>query len=165
MPKVDVTDKGVIDRPPQEVFRAVLNEYAGVTHWMPALQSKLRGTISVDCVGAICDVTAGSQGMSTHFSLEVTKLVTNELIEFELGGDFVGTETWTFEPFDYKTKVQLRWVGATNRLLLSLFSPFVDVAKMHSNAIQQGFVACNAISVRNSSTINSASIETPNPLF
>ena len=136
--------KALLTDRPQEVFRAVLNEYAGVTHWMPALQSKLRGNISVDCVGAICDVTAGSGRMSAHFSLKVTKLVTNELIEFELGGDFVGTETWTFEPFDDKTKVQLRWVGATNRLLLLLFSPFVDVAKMHSNAIQQGFVACNS---------------------
>jgi hypothetical protein len=82
--------------------------------------------------------------MSTHFSVKITKLVQNELIEFELGGDFVGTETWTFEPFDDKTKVQLRWVGATNRLLLSFFSPVVNVAKMHSNAIQQGFVACNS---------------------
>jgi uncharacterized protein YndB with AHSA1/START domain len=143
MTKINVTDKCVIDQPPQEVFRAVLNEYAGVTHWMPSLQSKLRDNIPVDCVGAICDVTAGSRGTSTHFSQRVTKIVTNELIEFELGGNFVGTETWTFEPFDDKTKVQLRWVDATNRLLLSLFSPFIDVAKLHSNAIQQGFTACN----------------------
>jgi uncharacterized protein YndB with AHSA1/START domain len=96
MLKVDVTDRGVIDRPPQEVFKAVLNEYAGVTHWMPALKSKLRGDISVDCVGAICDLIAKNRGMSTHFSLKVKKLVPNELIKFELGGDFVGTETWTF---------------------------------------------------------------------
>ena len=79
----------------------------------------------IDCVGAICDVTDRSRGMSTHFSVKITKLLKNELIEFELDGDFVGTETWTFEPFDDKNKVQLRWVGATNRLLLSLFSPFV----------------------------------------
>jgi hypothetical protein len=105
MPEVNVTDKGVIDRPSQEVFRAVLNEYAGATHWMPALQSKLRGDIPVDCLGAICDVTARSRGMAAHFSLKVTKMVTNRLIEFELGGDFVGTETWTFEPFDDKTNV------------------------------------------------------------
>ena len=111
---------------------------------MPALQSKLRGDIPVDCLDSICDVTARSRGMAAHFSLKVTKIVTNRLIEFELGGDFVGTETWTFEPFDAKTKVQLRWVGATNRLPLSLFSPIVDVAKMHSNTIQQGFVACNS---------------------
>ena len=111
---------------------------------MPALQSKIRGYVQVDCVGAICDVTARSRGMSTHFSVKITKLVTNKLIEFELGGDFVGTETWTFEPFDHKTKVQLRRVDATNRLLLSLFSPVADVGKMHTNAIQQGFVACNS---------------------
>jgi hypothetical protein len=144
MPKIDVTDTGIIDSPPSIVYRAVLDEYGGVTHWMPALQSKQRGNISIDCMGAICDVTAGSRGMSTHFFLKVTKLVTNKLIEFELGGDFVGTETWTFEPFDDRTRVQLRWVGATNRLLLSLFSLFVDVAKLHSNAIQQGFTACNS---------------------
>ena len=67
MPKVDVTDKGVIDRPPQEVFRAVLNECAGATHWMPTLQSKLRGDIPVDCLGSICDVTARSRGIAVIF--------------------------------------------------------------------------------------------------
>jgi hypothetical protein len=129
---------------PKRFFKAVLNEYAGATHWMPALQSKLRGDIPLDCLGAIFDVIEKSRGMAAHFSLKVTKIVTNRLIEFELAGDFVGIETWTFEPFNHKTMVQLRWLGATNRLLLSLFSPVVDVSKMHSNAIQQGFVACNS---------------------
>jgi hypothetical protein len=143
MPKIDVTDTGIIDSLPSVVYRAVLDEYAGVTHWMPALHSKIRGDIPVDYQDAICDVTAGSGSMSAHFSVKVTKLLKDRLIEFELGGDFVGTETWTFEPMEGKTKVQLRWIGGTNRLILSLFSPFVNVAKMHSNAIQQGFIACN----------------------
>jgi hypothetical protein len=144
MPRVDVIDEAVIDRPPAIVYMAILNEYAGVTHWMPTLEFKPKVERSFDCVGAVCDVTAHSHGMAAHFSVKMTKLVKEKLIEFELAGDLLGTETWTLEPLDGKTKVQLRWNGKTNRLLLSLFAPFVNPEKEHSAAIQKGLKSCNS---------------------
>jgi hypothetical protein len=55
MPKdIDVVDEAVIDSPPLAVYKAILNEFAGVTHWwMPYLESKLRGDIPIDREGAI----------------------------------------------------------------------------------------------------------------
>lgn len=33
MPRIDAFDEAVIDSPPLAVFKAILNEAAGVTHW------------------------------------------------------------------------------------------------------------------------------------
>jgi phage-related protein len=58
MPKIDVVDEAVIDSSPMVVYKAILNEYAGITHWwMPYLESKLRGDIPIDHEGAIVDIT------------------------------------------------------------------------------------------------------------
>ena len=62
----------------------------------------------------------------------------------QLAGDFIGVERYTFEPADRKTKVQLTWVGATNMLLFSLFSPFANVGKEHSGVVQKLFKACDS---------------------
>jgi hypothetical protein len=44
MPKIDVTDKTVIDAPPMVVYKAIFSEYGGVTHWMmPYFEFKLTG--------------------------------------------------------------------------------------------------------------------------
>jgi len=37
MPKIDVTDEAVIDAPPLVVYKAILDEFTGVTHWWDAL--------------------------------------------------------------------------------------------------------------------------------
>ena len=105
MPKIDVTDEAVIDAPPVAVYKAILNEYAGVTHWwMPVLEFKLRGNKPFDCEGAICDLTAHGSGMSAKFSVKITKIVEAKSIEFDYSGDFLGTGKWTFEPKMEKRK-------------------------------------------------------------
>jgi hypothetical protein len=44
LPKIDVTDEAVIDAPPAEAYKAILDEYAGVTNWfMLILKYNLRG--------------------------------------------------------------------------------------------------------------------------
>ena len=145
MPKIDVTDEAVIDAPPMVVYKAILNEYAGVTHWwMPILEFKLRGDIPIDHEGAIVDITMRNKGVTSKVSVKVTKIVEAKSVEMEFEGHFVGSEEWTFEPTDGKTKVQLRWNGRTNRLLFSLASPFVDFGKGHSEVIQKGFKALNS---------------------
>ena len=146
MPKFDVTDETIIDSSPIEVYKAILNEYAGVTHWwMPFLEFKPRGNKPIDCEGAICDLTAHGSGMSTKFSVKITKIVEAKSIEFDYSGDFIGTGKWTFEPEDGKTKAQYRLNVRTNRLLFSLVAPFMkNPAKPHSDTIQKGLKALNS---------------------
>ena len=146
MPKIDVISEAVIDSPPLVVYKALLNEFAGVTHWwMPILGFKLRGDLPIDREGAIFDATVNpTSRMNAKFSAKVTKIVEAKFIEEEIAGDFVGTGKWTFEPTDGKTKVQVRFNARTNRLLMSIFSPFVNFEKRHSDTMQKGFKALNS---------------------
>jgi hypothetical protein len=146
MPKIDVTDEAVIDAPPLVVYRAILNEFAGVTSWwLPGIEHKLRGNTPIDCEGGVCDVTAHGAGMSAKFSQRMTKLVEGKSIEMDIAGDFVGTGTWTFEPEDGKTRAKFRVKIRTNRLLFSLVGPFMgDLGKPHSNSMKKGFKALNS---------------------
>jgi len=141
MPKIDVTDEVIIDSPPLVVFKAILNEIAGVTHWwMPHLECRLRGETPVDREGAIFDVTIHGR-WTPRWTAKITKIVEGRLIEVEQEGDFAGTGTWTFEPTDGKTKVRFRWNVRPKRLLFVLVSPFVNIGKRHSNVMQKGFKA------------------------
>ena len=57
MPKFDITDEAVIDAPPLVFYKALLDEYAGVTHWwMPYFEFKPRGNMPMDHEGAIFDL-------------------------------------------------------------------------------------------------------------
>jgi ribosome-associated toxin RatA of RatAB toxin-antitoxin module len=145
MPRIDVTDEAVIDAQPNVVYKAILDEYAGVTHWwMPVLEIKLRGNKPIDCEGAICDLTAHGKGITAKFSIKVTKIVEAKSIEMDYSGDFVGTGKWTFEPTDGKTKAQYQFNVRTNNLLFSLAAPFMkNPAKPHSDTMQKGFKALN----------------------
>jgi hypothetical protein len=143
MPKMDVTDEAIIDSSPVEVYKALLNEYSGVTSWwMPFLEFKPRGNKPIDCEGAICDLAAHGSGMTAKFSVKVTKLVEAKSIEFDYSGDFIGIGKWTFEPIDGKTKAQYRLTVRTNRLLFSVVAPFMkNPAKPHSDTMQKGMKA------------------------
>jgi hypothetical protein len=145
MPKIDVLDEAVIDATPMVVYKAILDEVVGVTHWwIPDIEFKLRGDMPIVREGAIVDVTIRDSGVTTKFSGKFTKIVEAKSIEEDYAGDWVGTGTWTFEPTEGKTKVQFRFNARTNRLLFSLVSPFVDMGKKHSVVIQKGFKACNS---------------------
>lgn len=145
MPKVDVTDEIIIDAPPMVVFRAILDEYSGITHfWMPHLEFKPRVAKLMDCEGGICDITARSHGLAANFSVKVIRIDPGKAINMELTGDLTGTENWIFEPLDGKTKVQLQWKGATNKLIFTLLSPIASAEKAHSESIQKGFKVLNA---------------------
>ena len=145
MPKVEVTDEAIIDAPPMEVYKAILDEYAGVTHWwMPYIEHKPRGDTPIGHEGAIYDEIAHGKGMSVKFSEKITKLVEGKSIEVEQAGDFTGTGKWTFEPTDGKTKIKFQVNVKTNKLIFSLIAPFVrDIGKPHSDSMQKGFKACN----------------------
>jgi uncharacterized protein YndB with AHSA1/START domain len=142
MPKnIDVVDEAVIDSPPMVVFKAILDEYAGVTHWwMPYYEPKPREDKPIIREGAIFDVTVHTSG-TPKFSEKVTKIVEAKSIEVAIVGDFVGTGEWTFEPTDGKTKLQFRFNARPKRLSFVLLSPFVNIGKRHSDVMQKGFNA------------------------
>jgi hypothetical protein len=146
MVKMDVTDEAMIDSSPMEVYKAIIDEYSGVTNWwMPHLEFKPRENKPFDCESAICDMAVHGMGMTAKFSVKMTKLVEAKSIEYDYSGDFVGTGKWTFEPTDGKTKVQYRMNVRTNRLLFSLVAPFMkNPAKPHSDMMQKGFKALNS---------------------
>ena len=146
MPKIDAVNEVIIDASPMVVYKALLNEVAGVTHWwMPYMAFKIRGDIPIDHEGATYDaIISPTSRMNAKFSAKMAKLVEGKLIEEEVAGDFVGTASWTFEPKDGKTKVQFRFNARTNNPLMSLFSPFVNFEKRHSDVTQKGFKALNS---------------------
>ncbi len=144
MPKIDVTDEGVVNATPLVVYKAVLNEFAGITHWWPMVNYKLRGSIPLDREGAISDATAGNRVIKIKVSFKVTKIVEAKTIEMDIAGDLVGTGKWTFEPTNGKTRVQYQFKVRTNSLLFSLISPFGNLEKGHSDEVQKVFKALDS---------------------
>ncbi len=137
MPKIDVTDEGIVDAPPNVVYRAILNELAGVTHWWPHTVYRLRGEIPIDHEGAISDATAGNRLVTIRASFKVTKIVEDKSIEMEIAGDIEGNGKWIFEPTEGKTKVKYQFRVRTNSLLFSVVTPFVNLEKGHSDEVRQ----------------------------
>jgi uncharacterized protein YndB with AHSA1/START domain len=143
VPKMYALDQAIIGAPPAVVYKAIFDEYAGVTHWwMPYQESKLRENVPID-ESAIVDVTIRTEleRGTPRFSYKLTKIVEAKSIKVEVTGDIEGTGEWTFEPTDGKTKVQFRWNVRPKRLLYVILSPFVDMAKVHSDVMQKGYKA------------------------
>jgi uncharacterized protein YndB with AHSA1/START domain len=145
MPKIDAIDEVIIDSPPMEVYKALLNEISGVTDWwMPYMKFKLRGDTPIDHEGAVYEATISpTSRMNVKFSAKMTKIVEGRLIEEEVSGCFIGTASWTFEPVDGKTKAQHRFNARTNGVVYSIFAPFVNYEKNHRDIMEKGFKALN----------------------
>ena len=144
MPRIESLDEAVIDAQPMAVYKAVLNEFGGVTHWwMPIHESKLRGGVPIDHEGAVVDIAIHRTG-NAKFSYKITKLVEGKSIDMDISGDFVGTGSVTFEPEGDKTKMQFRWNVKVAKLGFVILSPFVSIAKGHSEVMQAGFKALNS---------------------
>ena len=146
MPKMYASDEAIINGPPAVVYKAILNEYGGVTHWWTFVQeSNLRGNIPVDHEGAIVDITIHSERArgTPRFSYKFIKMVEARSIDIEVTGDIEGKGKWTFEPTDGKTRVKFEWDVKPKRLLYILVSPFVDMGKIHSDVMQKGYKALN----------------------
>ena len=110
---------------------------------MPHGESKPRVNEKVVQVGAVTDITVHRPG-TPKFSARVTEFVEKELVKAEFfEGDLLGTGEWPFEQIDGKTKVRFRWNVVPERLLFRLISPFVNIGKVHSGVMKEGFKALN----------------------
>jgi uncharacterized protein YndB with AHSA1/START domain len=143
MPRIDDVKEVVFDSSPMEVYRALLDEVSGVTSWwMPHMAFKLKGDIPIDHEGAVYEATINpTSRMNAKFSAKITKSVEGKLIEEEVSGSFVGTASWTFESMDGKTKAVHRFNAKTNGIVYSIFSPFIDYKKNHSDIMDKGLEA------------------------
>jgi hypothetical protein len=96
MPIIDAIDEVIIDSPPMEVYKALLNEISGVTDWwMPYMKFKLRGDTPIDHEGAVYEATISpTSRMNVKFSAKMTKIVEGKLIEEAVSGCFIGTASW-----------------------------------------------------------------------
>jgi hypothetical protein len=143
MPKIDAIDEVIIDSSPMQVYKALLNEVSGITDWwMPYMKFKLRGDTPIDHEGAVYEATINpTSRMNAKFSAKITKSVEGKLIEEEVSGSFVGTASWTFESMDEKTKAVHRFNAKTNGIVYSIFSPFIDYKKNHSDIMDKGIEA------------------------
>jgi uncharacterized protein YndB with AHSA1/START domain len=140
---VTIVDEAMIDASPDTVFNAVLDEFTGVSHWwMPHFEIKPRADTPVRRTGMISDVTIHGAG-TIRFSWTVTMIAEGKSMGVEYNGDFTGTGEWVFEPVDGKKKVKYIWTGRPKRLLLVLALSFMDIKKVHSEAIQRGFKGLN----------------------
>jgi hypothetical protein len=145
MAKFDVMDEAIIDAPPNIVYKAFLNEFAGSTHmFVPYYEFKLRGDIPIDHEGAIVDLAVHNGKLTSNLTAKITEMVESKSIKMEYEGDFIATEDYAFEPAEDKTKVTLRFKGRTNRLLFSFLSPFVNFGKGHSEMVHKSFNALNS---------------------
>jgi uncharacterized protein YndB with AHSA1/START domain len=138
-----VVTEAIIDAPPGVVYKAVLDEYAGAAHWgVPYKDAKIKDGSPIG-VNMVSDVTVlGPMGMKGGFTFKVTKVEEGKLIYGEyLTGDFKGSEEFTFEPVDGKTRIRLKWKAQPNRLLVSLLAPMAK--KIHSTNAQEEFGLLN----------------------
>jgi hypothetical protein len=146
MPKMHASDEAIINGSPQVVYKAILNEYGGVTHWWTFVQeSILRGNIPIDREGAVVDIIIHSERArgTPKFSYKLTKMVEAQSIDVEIMGDIAGAGKWTFEPIEGKTRAKFEWDVKPQRLIYVLLSPFVDMGKIHSDVMQKGYKALN----------------------
>ena len=64
--------------------------------------------------------------LNSKASAKVKKIMESKSIELEFSGDFVGTEEYTFEPIDEKTKVQVRRLASCVRPPAASFTVLRD---------------------------------------
>lgn len=137
----DVTDRALIDAPPEVVFRAIVDEHDGKTSWWtPHHSMKLREGNSYGEVGALLDNTVRVRGrFPIRFTTRTVEVEDAKMIRIEyVENAFRGAAQWTFEGVGDKTELSQCWQTTPAGMLRSL-APFLPVAKSHSDTMEVGF--------------------------
>ena len=139
-----VVDEAIIDADPSVVFKALIDECNGLTHWwMPSLEAKPRGGKLNGEEGSIIDLTVHRFG-TPKLLVKIAKAIEGRALTWEVfEGDSLGVGEWTFEPIaPGKTKVIFRWDVVPKRLLYRLF-PSSMLGRVHSGVMRAGFEGMN----------------------
>ena len=127
MPNFDVVTEAVIDAEVSRVFGAFLDTSSYSKWKMPHMEEKLRGDKKILQKGFVLDFKIHRFGTPT-FTGRITDIIANQKIKMDFfEGDFIGAGEYTFEPVNGKTKIRFRWTAKSNKFLITLFSPFINV--------------------------------------
>lgn len=108
--EIDATDEAVFDAAPLRVFRAIVSEMEGRTHWWaPHWSAESRGGPTAGQVGGTIAIAV--QGRPTvRFSARTVEVAEpTKLRVAYFSGAFRGQGTWTFEHLDSKTRVRFHF--------------------------------------------------------
>jgi uncharacterized protein YndB with AHSA1/START domain len=139
-----VVDEAIIDASPERVFRALIEECNGKTHWwMPHLETKPMEGKQFGEEGSTMEMTVHRFG-TPRLGVRLTGGVEGEAMTWEIfEGGSLGTAEWTFEPVaPGKTKVTLRWDVVLKRPLFRMFGPRI-LGRVHSGVVHAGFDGMN----------------------
>jgi uncharacterized protein YndB with AHSA1/START domain len=145
MPSYDVTDFAIIDAPPERVFRALADEYSGVTHWWKEVECQQLGDIPFGQVGAVCLSTVRNRGVA-RFKWRTSEIISDHYMRFEyFDGDLEGFADVRLEPLgEDKTRLEYRWRVKT-RGKASIIGPLLNIKKRHSEVMRSGFAKLNEV--------------------
>ena len=145
MKKYSAVDEAVIHASPSVVFRALLDECAGVTHWWaPHVRVTPLSDPPFDHVGATAR-SAVHSGVTVHFLWRILAIEPDKLIQIEYAeGDLVGVGTLTLEPVPAGTLLRYDWHTQTNSWAAHILAPILDMGKRHSHLMVLGFEGLDA---------------------
>jgi hypothetical protein len=145
MTRYDVHDDAVLEGTPGQVLQALVDEAQGRTSWLqPRVRMRQVGDVPMDRVGGVVEFVIPSKRHPHRETVRFTARVIGRDGDRQLtlrvfDGHFRGVEEWTFDPVDDShTRVDLHW-WMRPRGRLRLLDRFVDVAAVHSKAVQEGF--------------------------
>jgi hypothetical protein len=141
----DVYDEAIIYAKPEVVYKALLTEFSGETHWwMPYFEAKPRQGGAADQLGTLIDITIHSNTSLLRFTGKTVEVKENELLRVEyIEGDFLGEGIWKLEPSEENTKLSFRWHCRPARLLFKILAPLINIPKRHSAVMKSGFEGLN----------------------
>ena len=121
MPNYNVTDEGVIEADPSSVFKALVDEYSGISHWwMPYCEIKSRGDEKSFQKGSVFDVT-------------VRRVETKE--EVHLTADTGWSQVELIPPTSGRTSTTLRWHGPRDKSVAAV-SVEVEITPTEGDALE-----------------------------
>ena len=152
MASYDVRDEATIEAPPSVVWAALQAEFRGETGWwMPYWEAQPRGTIRPGNVGTEYEIRVHPPGrvrqvmLSPRFTARVTESIEPEHLAVEFcEGDFSGTGVWTLLSVSDETRLRFDWEVVTRGPRPTFVGLFIDIGKVHSVVMQEGFKGLNA---------------------
>lgn len=139
MKRYSATDEAVIHARPPEVFRALLDEFSGVTHWWaPHVRITPVSDPPFDHVGATAR-SAVHSGVTVYFLWRIAASEPDRLIRIEyVEGDLVGVATLTLEPTHGGTLLSYEWDTRPVSWRARLLAPILNMGKRHSEVMRRG---------------------------
>jgi uncharacterized protein YndB with AHSA1/START domain len=147
MSTYDVRNEVIIDVPPAQVWKALIDEFSGaVGWWRPHNTFVPRSGIRADQAGAVIDVTvhasgADKQGLKLRFAARTSAVDPGKrLVTDYVSGVFRGQATYGLVPLDGGAATKL-WMhfAASPAGFLKVLAKVKDIGEQHGKATDEAF--------------------------